>query len=123
MAVRFGKVEGRPSIYLIYCLRMIQLFFVSKKKESLLYLSWILFWFEAALGLKINLDKNMVIPIGEVEGVLDMAAEIGCKVGQLPTVYLRLSLEAPSRAFSVWDGVEEKMRRKLALWKRQFLSK
>ncbi|WJZ96350.1 hypothetical protein VitviT2T_015043 [Vitis vinifera] len=73
--------------------------------------------------LKINLDKNMVIPVGEVEGVLDMAVEIGCKVGQLPTVYLRLPLEAPSRAFSVWDGVEEKMRRKLALWKRQFLSK
>ncbi|RVW73943.1 putative Xaa-Pro aminopeptidase P [Vitis vinifera] len=65
----------------------------------------------------------MVIPVGEVEGVLDMAAEIGCKVGQLPTVYLGLPLGAPNRASSVWDGVEEKMKRKLALWKRQFLSK
>ncbi|RVW74273.1 Transposon TX1 uncharacterized 149 kDa protein [Vitis vinifera] len=59
----------------------------------------------------------------EVEGALDMAAEIGCKVGQLPTVYLGLPLGAPNRASSVWDGVEEKMRRKLALWKRHFLSK
>ncbi|RVX11715.1 putative ribonuclease H protein [Vitis vinifera] len=65
----------------------------------------------------------MVIPVGEVEGALDMAAEIGCKVGQLPTVYLGLPLGAPNRASSVWDGVEEKMRRKLALWKRQFLGK
>ncbi|RVX11858.1 putative ribonuclease H protein [Vitis vinifera] len=65
----------------------------------------------------------MVIPVGEVEGALDMAAEIGCKVGQLPTVYLGLPLGAPNRASSVWDGVEEKMRRKLALWKRHFLSK
>ncbi|RVW28628.1 hypothetical protein CK203_113316 [Vitis vinifera] len=65
----------------------------------------------------------MVIPVGEVEGALDMAAEIGCKVGQLPTVYLGLPLGAPNRSSSVWDGVEEKMRRKLALWKRQFLSK
>ncbi|KAL6339446.1 hypothetical protein AAG906_032981 [Vitis piasezkii] len=77
--------------------------FCEAKKESLLYLSWILFWFEAASGLKINLDKSMVIPVGEVEGVLEMAAEIG--------------------ASSVWDGVEEKVRRRLALWKRQYLSK
>ncbi|RVW27451.1 Transposon TX1 uncharacterized 149 kDa protein [Vitis vinifera] len=97
--------------------------FCEAKKESLLYLSWILLWFEAASGLKINLEKSMVIPVGEVEGALDMAAEIGCKVGQLPTVYLGLPLGAPNRASSVWDGVEEKMRRKLALWKRQFLSK
>ena len=30
----------------------------------------------------------MVIPVGEVEGVHEMAAEIGCRVGQLPVVYL-----------------------------------
>ncbi|RVW38000.1 hypothetical protein CK203_084191 [Vitis vinifera] len=65
----------------------------------------------------------MVIPIGEVDGVLDMAAEIGCRVGQLPTVYLGLPLGAPNRAVSVWDGVEERMRRRLTLWKRQYLSK
>ncbi|RVW12414.1 putative ribonuclease H protein [Vitis vinifera] len=96
--------------------------FCEAKKESLLYLSWILLWFEAASGLKINLEKSMVIPVGEVEGALDMAAEIGCKVGQLPTVYLgcplgRLIGPPP------FGMVEEKMRRKLALWKRHFLSK
>ncbi|RVW36396.1 putative ribonuclease H protein [Vitis vinifera] len=36
--------------------------FCEAKKESLLYLSWILLWFEAASGLKINLEKSMVIP-------------------------------------------------------------
>ncbi|RVX23130.1 Transposon TX1 uncharacterized 149 kDa protein [Vitis vinifera] len=61
--------------------------FCEAKKEALLHLGWVLFWFEAASGLKINLDKSMVIPVGEVDGVLDMAAEIGCRVGQLPTVY------------------------------------
>ncbi|RVX21636.1 putative ribonuclease H protein [Vitis vinifera] len=97
--------------------------FCEAKKESLLYLSWILFWFEAASGLKINLDKSMVIPVREVEGVLELAAEIGCRVGHLPTVYLGLPLRAPNRASFVWDGVEEKVRRRLALWKRQHLSK
>ncbi|RVW61481.1 putative ribonuclease H protein [Vitis vinifera] len=96
--------------------------FCEAKKEALLHLGWVLFWFEAASGLKINLDKSMVIPVGEVDGVLDMAAEIGCRVGQLPTVYLGLPLEAPNRDVSAWDGVEERTRRRLSLWKRQYLS-
>ncbi|RVW60699.1 Transposon TX1 uncharacterized 149 kDa protein [Vitis vinifera] len=78
---------------------------------------------KAASGLKINLDKSMVIPVGEVDGVLDMAAEIGCRVGQLPTVYFGLPLGAPNRDVSAWDGVEERTRRRLSLWKRQYLSK
>ena len=70
-------------------------------------MSWILFWFEAASGLKINLDKSEVIPVGEVEGVNEMAVEIGCRVGQLPAVYLGLPLGVSNKAISVWDGVEE----------------
>ena len=47
-------------------------------------MSWILFWFEAASGLRINLAKIEIIPVGEVEEVNEMAVELGCKVGQLP---------------------------------------
>ncbi|RVW77557.1 putative ribonuclease H protein [Vitis vinifera] len=79
--------------------------------------------FLAASGLKINLDKSEVIPVGEVEGVNEMVVEIGCKVGQLPAVYLGLPLGASNKAISVWDGMEEKVRRRLALWKRQYISK
>ena len=86
-------------------------------------MSWILFWFEAASGLKINLDKSEVISVGEVEEMNEMAVEIGCRVGQLPAVYLGLPLGAPNKATSVWDGVEEKVRRRLALWKCQYFSK
>ena len=52
-----------------------------------------------------------------------MAVEIECRVGQLPAVYLGLPLGASNKAISVWDGVEEKVRRRLALWKRQYISK
>ncbi|RVX03217.1 LINE-1 reverse transcriptase-like [Vitis vinifera] len=97
--------------------------FCEAKKEHLLHLSWILFWFEAASGLRINLAKSEVIPVGEVEEVEMMAAELGCRVGSLPTVYLGLPLGAPNKASSVWDGVEERLRRRLALWKRQYISK
>ena len=100
--------------------------FREAKKDDMTFLSWILCWFEAASGLRINLAKSEIIPVGEVEEILEMAVELGCKVGQLPSTYLglpRLPLGAPNKAVCVWDGVEERMRWKLALWKRQYISK
>ena len=89
--------------------------FCEAKKEYLMHLTWILFWFKAVLGLNINLDKSEVIPVGEVEEVNKMAVEIGCRVGQLSAVYLGLPLGTPNKATSVWDEVKEKVRRRLAL--------
>ena len=97
--------------------------FCEARKEHLTHLSWILFWFEAASGLRINLDKSEIIPVGEVEEMEEMAAELGCRVGSMPLVYLGLPLGAPNKATSVWDGVEERVRRRLALWKCQYISK
>ena len=91
--------------------------FCEAKKEHLTHLSWILFWFEAASGLRINLAKSEIIPVGEVEEVDEMAVELGCRVRLLPSVYLGLPLGAPNKAYSMWDGVEERERRRLALWK------
>ncbi|RVX22106.1 putative sugar phosphate/phosphate translocator [Vitis vinifera] len=97
--------------------------FCEARKEYLTYLSWILFWFEAASGLRINLDKSEIIPVGEVEEMEEMAAELGYKVGSMPSVYLRLPLGPPNKSTAMWDGVEEKMRRRLAHWKHQYISK
>ncbi|RVW16952.1 LINE-1 reverse transcriptase-like [Vitis vinifera] len=97
--------------------------FCEARKDDMTFLSWILCWFEAASGLRINLAKSEIIPVGEVEEILEMTVELGCKVGQLPSTYLGLPLGAPNKAVSVWDGVEERMRWKLALWKRQYISK
>ena len=41
----------------------------------------------------------------------------------LPTTYLGLPLEAKHNSTTVWDGVEERFRKRLALWKRQYISK
>ncbi|RVW12572.1 LINE-1 reverse transcriptase-like [Vitis vinifera] len=97
--------------------------FCEANKEHLSHLSWVLFWFEAASGLKINLSKSEIIPVGEVDDIEELAAEVGCRVGSLPSQYLGLPLGAPNRASSMWDGVEERVRRRLALWKRQYISK
>ncbi|RVW18300.1 Transposon TX1 uncharacterized 149 kDa protein [Vitis vinifera] len=62
--------------------------FISARQDHITYLSWILVWFEAASGLRINLAKSEVIPVGEVEDIEMLAVELGCKVGTLPSVYL-----------------------------------
>ena len=97
--------------------------FCEAKKEHLTYLSWILVWFEAAYGLRINLAKSEIILVGEVEEIEEMVVKLGCRVGFLPSFYLGLPLGVHHKALSVWDGVEERMRRRLALWKRQYISK
>ena len=65
-------------------------------------------WFEACSGLRINLETSELIPVGRVHDIEDLALELGCKVGGLPSCYLDLPLGAPFKSVSVWDGVEER---------------
>ena len=80
-------------------------------------------WFEAVSGLRINLEKSELIPVGRVENIDDLALDFGCRVGSLPSTYLGLPLGAPFKTVSVQDGVEEQFLKRLAMWKRQYLSK
>ena len=80
-------------------------------------------WFEAVLGLRINLEKSELILVGRVENIDDLAMEFGCRVGSLPSTYLGLPLGAPLKSVTVWDVVEERFRRRLTIWKRQYISK
>ena len=75
--------------------------FCEAKEDQLLYLSWVLLWFEASSGLKINLDKSELIPIGAVENLDALAAELGCRT--------RLPLGAAHKSMAIWDSIEEKM--------------
>ena len=43
-------------------------------------------------------------------------------MGVLPTTYLGLSLGVAHNSVVAWDGVEEKFRKRLAMWKRQYIS-
>ncbi|RVW91543.1 hypothetical protein CK203_046147 [Vitis vinifera] len=44
-------------------------------------------------------------------------------VGSLTSTYLGLPLGALFKSVTVWDGVKERFRRRLAMWKRQYISK
>jgi len=79
--------------------------------------------FEAASGLRINLGKLEIVPIGEVEDVEGLAHLLGCRVASLPMTYLGLPLGASYKSVSICNGVIEKMERRLAGWKRMYLLK
>ena len=89
-------------------------------KENLEYLCWVFMWFEVILGLKINLEKKELIPIGNVSKLEELVEILGCKVCALPTTYLGLPLGAPHKSYRVWEGVEERFQKRLTLWKRLF---
>jgi hypothetical protein len=74
-------------------------------------------------GLKINLGKSKLVPIGEVDDVESLAHILGCRIGSLPMSYLGLPLGALFKSLSIWNGVIEKVERRLASWKKLYLSK
>ncbi|XP_042950267.1 uncharacterized protein LOC122282377 [Carya illinoinensis] len=83
----------------------------------------LLLCFEVVSGLKVNLDKSEMVPIGGVQSLRQLANTLGCKTTTLPMTYLGLTLGAPLRAVALWDTMIEKVERRLASWKRMYLSK
>ena len=53
----------------------------------------------------------------------ELADEFSYKVGKLPSTYLEMSLGAPFKSAAAWDGIVERFRKRLAMWKRQYISK
>jgi hypothetical protein len=99
------------------------LIFCGAQEEQIRYLRCIFLCFEAISGLRINLEKSKVVPISAVEDVDRLAHLLGCQVASLPLTYLGLPLGASYKSVSIWNGVVEKMERRLAGWKRIYLSK
>ena len=89
----------------------------------MVYLSWNLLYFEALSGLKVNLDKSAILLVGDVENIEQLACELGCKVGTLPSTYLGLSLGTRQNSVRIWEGIEERFRKRLTTWKRKYISK
>ncbi|RVW34075.1 Transposon TX1 uncharacterized 149 kDa protein [Vitis vinifera] len=92
---------------------------------------WVLFEFKGVEARRPPLSLPLCLGYGSaqhsirraVDELEELAAELGCRLGALPTVYLGLPLGALHKTSSSWDGVEERMRRRLAQWKRQYISK
>ena len=89
------------------------LIFCEAKEDQLTYLCWLLMWFEALSGLKANLEKSELIPVDKVENVEDLVDEFRYNVGNLPSTYLGMPLGAPFKSIGVWDGIEERFKKKI----------
>jgi hypothetical protein len=86
-------------------------------------LDHILLCFEAISGLKVNFQKSVVVAVGEVLLIEELANILYCNNSSLPLRYLGLPLGAPFKSKAIWDGVVEKMEKKLASWKKIYMSK
>ena len=69
------------------------------------------------------MDKSKLVLVGVVPNIVDMVDVLGCKQGSFPIKYLRFPLGANIRDRSIWNPIIEKVERRLASWKRLYLSK
>ena len=70
--IAIGRGEDLVISHLLYADDT--LIFCQANMEQLKYLSWILMWFEVLSGLKINLNKSEIIPIGTVDNTEELAS-------------------------------------------------
>ena len=58
-----------------------------------------------------------------MDNLASLVAVLGCQTRQLPSTYLGLPLGAPHKSVAIWDVIEERMHKKLALRKRNYIFK
>jgi hypothetical protein len=99
------------------------LIFCGANRDQLLYLKGVLLCFEVVSGLHINLGKTEIVPVGLVPEVHDLAQVLGATITSIPMKYLGLPLGAWFKSKDMWNPIVGKMEKRLAGWKRIYLSK
>jgi hypothetical protein len=94
------------------------LVFCGANVDHMFSLKALLVRFEAVLGLKVNMAKSALAPVGNVDNAIELAGPLGCMTSSLPLKYLGLPLGAHFKAKAIWDDIVEKIERQLASWKR-----
>ena len=74
----------------------------------------VLIFFEAITGLKVNVGKSEIVPIGDVRNLNGLAHTLCYKVGTLPMRYLGMPLRAHYKNLSIWNPIIEKMEKQLS---------
>ena len=99
------------------------LIFCDANPTQIASLRAILARFEKVSSLRINLGKSELVSIGVVHNMNVLVGMLGCRQSSLPLRYLGLLLGAKFKELSIWNPILEKMERRLARWKRLYLSK
>lgn len=91
--------------------------------EQVTHLKYILLIFEKILGLKVNFLKSSLAGIGIDDGDVNWYAQIlCCKVEHWPLKYLGMTLGGSKKSRVFWDPVAERVNKRLACWKRSYIS-
>nr|XP_016514262.1 PREDICTED: uncharacterized protein LOC107831057 isoform X1 [Nicotiana tabacum]XP_016514264.1 PREDICTED: uncharacterized protein LOC107831057 isoform X2 [Nicotiana tabacum] len=99
------------------------LIFCDADMDQLTCLKQVLQWFQIVSGLKINIGKCEIFPVGEVANIDALSHVLRCKLGSLPTTYLDLPLGTSHKDTTVWNPVIERVEKILAGWQKRYLSK
>ncbi|KAL0011247.1 hypothetical protein SO802_006355 [Lithocarpus litseifolius] len=97
--------------------------FCDASRDQLLAIRLALTCFQAFTGLKVNVGKSEIVPVGEVSNIDALANILSCRVGSMPMKYLGMPLGTLFKTASIWNPILEKMEKKLTGWKRLYLSK
>uniref|UniRef100_A0A2N9HBE7 Reverse transcriptase domain-containing protein n=1 Tax=Fagus sylvatica TaxID=28930 RepID=A0A2N9HBE7_FAGSY len=99
------------------------LLFCNNDLVQLEYLRHVFTWFEVVSGLRVNLHKSEMVPVGDVPNLEELVAVLSCKLSARPMTYLGIPLGTKFNFKTIWNPVIEKMERRLAGWKCLYLSK
>lgn len=97
------------------------LIFCQPDLKNLLYLKYVLYWFQVVSGLKINLIKSELARIGGNGDVVSFARILRCKEIKFPFKYLGVPLGAKYKDQGTWEPIIDLFESRLAGWKRNFL--
>ena len=97
--------------------------FCDASREQILSIRLALTCFQAFTGLKVNVGKSEIVPVGEVRDIQSLANILQCKVGSLPMTYLGMPLGTLYKTLSIWNPILERMEKKISSLKRLYLSK
>jgi hypothetical protein len=99
------------------------LVFCEANASQIRHIGALLICLEAVSKLKVNLSKLMLVPVGSLSEVDQLAGLLGCGIDALPLKYLGLPLGASFKLKTIWVELEELMSRRLAPWIRSYLSR
>ena len=97
--------------------------FCDVSREQILSIRLALTCVQAFTGLKMNVGKSEIVPIGEVRNLQSLGNILQCRVGSLPMTYLGMPLGTLYKTPSIWNPILERMEKKLSGWKQLYLSK
>ena len=82
--------------------------FCDASREQLLSIRLVLSCFQAFTGLKVNVGKSEIVPVGEVNNIDARANILQCRVGKLPMKYLGMPLGTSFKTTAIWNPILEK---------------